>query len=275
MNGPRTNRKSPCDQKKGSAMRFGVCVSTVEEIEIIAHAGFDFCELPARAVLPFDQEAAVLPTLRALGSAPLPAESFNVLIPGELPLCGPRADHAALQTYVQRAFQRMAQLGGRIAVLGSGAARRVPDGFSRDIALDQLAESIALIADRAARHGIELALEHLNRGESNVFNSVAESQAFLVERGLVQARLLVDLHHMELEQESFADILTAAPLLAHVHVADGGRNAPGTGGYNYAGFMDAIHQTGYNRRISAECRWDDLAAQAAGALAFMRAAWKV
>lgn len=255
-------------------MRFGVCVATPEEIAIIAHAGFDFCELPARAVQPFESDAVALPALRTLAAAGLPAEAFNVLVPGELPLCGPNADHVALRAYATRVFNRMAQLGGKVVVLGSGGARRIPDDFPRGVALDQLAAAIALLAEEAGHNGIALALEHLNRAESNVFNTVVESQTFLAERGLDQARLLVDLHHLELEHEPFDHVLKAAPLIAHVHVADGGRNAPGLGGYDYAGFMVAVKQSGYNRRISAECRWNDLAAQAEGALAFMRAQWE-
>jgi len=255
-------------------MRFGVCVSTVEEIATIAQAGFDFCELPARAVQPFADEAAALPAMRAWAAAALPAEAFNLLVPGELPLCGPRADHAALRDYAQRAFSRMAQLGGQVAVLGSGAARHIPDGFPHDAALDQLADAIAVLAEESARTGVDLALEHLNHGESNVFTTLAEAHSFLAERGLAQARLLVDLHHLELEHEPFAHVVAAAPLIAHVHVAGGGRGAPGVVGYDYAGFMAAVKQTGYKGRISAECRWNDLAMQAEGALVFMRAQWK-
>jgi hypothetical protein len=37
-------------------MRFGICV-TPDQIATVAAAGFDFCELPARAVMPFDDDA--------------------------------------------------------------------------------------------------------------------------------------------------------------------------------------------------------------------------
>lgn len=254
-------------------MRFGVCVSTPAEIEILARAGYDFCELPARAVLPFEDDVAALDTMRELDAAPLRAESFNSLVPGELPLCGPNADLSALRTYLRRAFSRMAHLGAQVVVLGSGAARHIPEGYPRSDALDQLADALSLASDEAARAGIELALEHLNTKESNVFTTLAESQEFIERRGLSNARLLVDLHHLELENEPFEHVIAAAPLIAHVHVADGGRGAPGVGGYDYAGFMKAVRATGYDRRISAECSWTNLGEQAAPSLAFMRAQW--
>jgi sugar phosphate isomerase/epimerase len=253
-------------------MRFGCCVD-IEQAPILARAGYDFCELPARAVRPLDDDAAAMPALRAVAALPLRPESFNLLIPPELPLLGPRADRAALQVYLRRAFTRMAQLAGVVAVLGSGGARRIPDGMPRAQALDQLAEGLAMAADEAGRAGIELALEHLNQRECNVFTSLAECRAFIQERGLDGLRLLADLHHIEVEREPFAEVVASASLLAHVHVADGGRRAPGVGGYNYPGFMAALHEARYDRRISAECQWEDLAGQAAGALAFMREQW--
>lgn len=253
-------------------MRFGCCVAP-EQIGVLARAGYDFCELPARAVVPFDDDHAALPVLRTLGAAPLRPEAFNVLVPAQLPLAGPGRDLATLRHYFQRAFGRMAQLGGVVAVLGSGAARRIPDDIPRAAALDQLAETLALAADEASHAGIELALEHLNRSETNVFTSLTECRTFIEERGLRGLRLLADLHHLEVEHEPLDEVGTVAPWLAHVHVADGGRRAPGNGGYDYGGFMRVLHSIGYDRRISAECSWDDLEVQAEAALAFMRAAW--
>ncbi len=253
-------------------MRFGCCVDP-DQIGILAQAGYDFCELPARAVRPLDDDIAALPALRAIDEAPLRPESFNSLIPADLPIVGPRADRHELRVYLRRTFGRMAQLGGKIAVLGSGGARRIPDDLPRTQALDQLANALALATDEATRAGITLALEHLNQTECNVFTSLAECQTFIEERGLNGLMLLADLHHIEIEREPLEAVVAAAPLLAHVHVADGGRRAPGAGGYDYAGFMAALQRTGYDQRISAECRWDNLAAEAAGALAFMRRQW--
>jgi len=255
-------------------MRFGCCVKDRAQIDILAAAGYDFCELPAAAVQPFEDDAAALPALRELADAPLRPEAFNVLVPPALRMVGPEADFAALRSYLRRTFARMVQLGGEVVVLGSGGARRIPDDMPREQALDQLATALAIAAEEAGQAGIELALEHLNRGESNVFTRLDECQAFIQERGLTGLRLLADLHHLELEDEPLTNVIAAAPLLAHVHVADGGRRAPGTGGYDYDGFMNALHAASYDRRISAECKWEDLASQAADALAFMRQRWQ-
>ena len=57
-------------------MRFGCCV-TVEHIPTLAAAGYDFCELPAQAVLPFADDASALGSLRAIAAARLAPEAFN------------------------------------------------------------------------------------------------------------------------------------------------------------------------------------------------------
>jgi sugar phosphate isomerase/epimerase len=253
-------------------MRFGCCVGP-EQIGIVADAGFDFCELPARAVLPLEDDAAALPALRAIAAARIRPESFNVLIPGEIRLCGPTVDLDVLRNYLQRAFGRMVSLGGAVAVLGSGAARRIPEDWPRERALDQLAEALTVAGEAAGRAGIMLALEHLNRNECNVFTSVVECHSFIEERHLTGVQLLVDLYHLEVEHEPVSYVTAAGALIAHVHTAGGGRGAPQTPGYDYAGFVRALHAVGYDARISAECGWEDLATQAPLALAFMRDGW--
>jgi sugar phosphate isomerase/epimerase len=250
-------------------MRIGCCVSP-DQIEVIADAGFDFCELPARAVLPFAEETEALPALRAIAAQRIRPESFNVLVPAELPLAGPQANTERLRGYFQNAFRRMAQLGAAVVVLGSGAARRIPDGWPRERALDQLAEALSLAGEESARAGIALALEHLNRGECNVFTSLAECAEFVRQRGLRDVHLLADLYHIEVEHESLDAVRQAGSLIVHAHTAGGGRKAPQVPGYDHAGFARALRDAGYNARVSAENSWDDLAAQAPAALAFMR-----
>ncbi|MGQ9827377.1 MAG: sugar phosphate isomerase/epimerase family protein [Roseiflexus sp.] len=253
-------------------MRFGICI-TPDQIDVVASAGFDFCELPARAVLPFDDDATAAPALRAIARAPIRPESFNLLVTANIPLCGPHADLDVLRAYLRRAFSRMASLGAVIAVLGSGAARRIPDGWSRDHTLDQLANALALAGEEACYYGITLALEHLNRQECNVFNTIGECAGFIRGRGLHQVRLLADLYHIETEHEPLDAIADAMPHIVHVHVAGGGRRSPDTPGYDYTGIMSVLHRAGYNARISAECAWENLVEQAPVALDFMRAQW--
>lgn len=255
-------------------MRVGCCISSVDQIAVLAAAGYDFCELPAALVQPFADDAAALPALREVAAAPLPPESFYLLVPATLPLVGPHADHAELRRYLGRAFGRMRQLGGGVAVLGSGKARALPPDVPRAAAVDQLVQALRIAGEEAGRAGITLALEHLNRGETNVLNSVAECHALLQEHDLPQVELLADLYHLTLEAEPFEHVVVAGPRLAHVHVAGDERRPPGPESDQYGTFMRVLHSIGYDQRISVECRWDDFAAQSGPVLHFMRQQWR-
>ena len=94
-------------------MRYGCCVGP-DKIDVIADAGFDFCELPAAAVRPFEDDSAALPYLRAISAAPLRPEAFNVLVPAQVPLVGPQRDPGQIRDYLRRTFGRMRQLGGEV-----------------------------------------------------------------------------------------------------------------------------------------------------------------
>ncbi len=141
--------------------------------------------------------------------------------------------------------------------------------------------------ETSARHGVRVVIEPLNRKESNVFNSVGESDDFNVARGLTGIGVLADLYHISVEGESYDGIVAAGDRLGHVHVADADRSAPGEGAAtDYAGFFQTLRAMGYAGTISIEARWkatvgDELRGTEAidretehhRALAFVRRQW--
>ena len=83
--------------------------------------------------------------------------------------------------------------------------------------------------------------------------------------------LLVDGYHWALERESADDIVAAGPLLCHAHIATyQTRLAPGAEPCDFGPFFQALKEGGYDGRISIEGQWDDLAGQAAEALAELK-----
>lgn len=66
-------------------------------------------------------------------------------------------------------------LGIKTCVLGSGRSRSVPDGFDRENGLEQIHSALRVIDDEAGEHGIRVAIEPLNRLETNVFTTVRKS----------------------------------------------------------------------------------------------------
>ena len=173
-------------------MKLGVCAQP-EAAAVLAAAGFDYMEVNVvRDLQPELPDDAVAAQLTALRDLPLPAPVANVFLPGALKLTGAAVDLAAVERYVRTAFARAAAAGIEIIVFGSGAARRIPDGFDRARAWAQLVDFGRLIGPLAVDHGVTIAVEPLNYAECNVLNTVAESQQYVRDVDHPGVRLLVE-----------------------------------------------------------------------------------
>jgi D-psicose/D-tagatose/L-ribulose 3-epimerase len=236
---------------------------TPERVAALAEAGADYAELfVTRTVMAGDRGTFEAFRVDA-ASWRTPPRAFSGLLPAELKICGPDIDVKRQDAYVREMFHRIQALSGSgvVATLGSADARAIPEGFDRERALDQLADFLERTATVAHDHGVRFTLEHLNRGETNVFNSLRECGDFVRERGLNQVFLLADLYHMMLESEPLSTIAEYGDLIIHAHVADTGRDAPGTGDYPFGEFFSALNQAGYRGNCSIEAFWTDFDGQ--------------
>lgn len=253
-------------------MRFGCCAS-VDELDIVERAGFDYVELAAAAVRPLEDEQAFCRVAKRIASSRMRPETWNCFVLPEVPVVGPDADERRIDAYLATTMRRIARVGGELVVFGSGKARSAPDGWPGEKAHAQLLEFLNACADYADRYDLIVAVEPLRRAESNLVNSYVEGVALAAEARHPRIQALADLYHFDEEGESFDHIRDEGAWLAHVHVADTGRKAPGTGVYDYPGFLGAVADVGYDGRISIECVWDDFAREAADALAYVRRQW--
>ena len=250
-------------------MRLGCCITREDQLGAL-EGWADYCELPVAQALMGSDEA--FDRLEAgLAASSVPARASNVFIPSQRKVVGPDVDSSGLRDYVQCAVDRMERLGIRVLVVGSGAARAIPEGFDRERALEQFEAFLREVAVRAADHGVTVALEPLRPQETNLLNTVAESAGFIRERDVGPALLLADLYHMREQQEPLEVLAETAGLLAHVHVAGVGRGRPGPEAQDLEPFLRALREAGYGGDCSIECSWNDYAAEAPRALEHMRA----
>ena len=105
-------------------MQFGLCAG-LDKIKEAQSAGFDYLEPPVNGVAALSDEefAAKLAVARA---AQLPTPAFNLLFPKTLQLLSPDVTDADIAAYLERALARVQELGGKIAVFGSGKSRNRP-----------------------------------------------------------------------------------------------------------------------------------------------------
>lgn len=254
-------------------MRWGVC-SSPDTAEELARLGWDYVEWSLRAVAALDEPSYA--ELRALARRlPIRVEAFNGMLPRGLKVTGPDTDHAALRAYLARAYPRAAELGGAVIVFGSGDARTLPDGWPRERGLEQFGEACRIAGDAAARHGMLVAIEPLNPRETNLVTTVAEAVAVAHVAAHPTVRVLSDLYHVEAGGEGLDGTISAAAVLAHVHIAtpeERGMPLPERGAASLARFFAALRRAGYDGRVSVEGSWT--VEEAAGGLAHLRAAWE-
>jgi sugar phosphate isomerase/epimerase len=141
---------------------------------------------------------------------------------------------------------------GAPAIIGSMQGR-AEGGVSREQALAWLAEALDELAPRAARHGVPLLLEPLNRYETNLLNHADESLDFLDSLRADNVKLLCDFFHMNIEEDDIAGSLRlAGARLGHVHFADSNRRAIGFGHTEAAPIIHALRELNFSGYLSAE-----------------------
>lgn len=258
-------------------MRFGIC-ATVQETAALPDVTFDYLEVTVQGFLVPEQPDEVFEAhLQQAKQLPVPIEAANSLLPGDLALIATPerpVDTERIERYMRTALDRAAKTGIRVIVFGSGVARACPEGYSKEAALEQLSAYLVTWSRWGRAQGVQIVLEPLRYEETNTLNTVNEAGMLVSRVADSGARLLADTYHMACNGEDPRSILDWGSYLAHVHVAEQQeRAAPGRFGEDLQPYFRQLHQAGYDRRISIECRWVDLAQEVAPAIQTLRAQW--
>jgi D-psicose/D-tagatose/L-ribulose 3-epimerase len=261
-------------QAPAGKVAVGYCTG-VANLEAAKAAGFDYVELSARDLASLsdaDFEAAVA-RIKALGISTPAANNF---VPGTIKLTGPEIDLDQQNAHLKKTLARAARVGTQIVVFGSGEARRVPEGFSKDDAFKQLVDFGRRAAEEGRVNGITITIEPLRKQETNIINTAAEGLALVEAINHPNFQLMIDFYHLASEQEDPAIVLRAKDRLRHLHVANPqGRVFPAKWEeFDYAPFFANLKKIGYDKRISVEGRTTDLAAQGPPAIALLRRAFE-
>ena len=271
-------------------MRFGICAgpnsfppnagetpaaATKRFLAFVRDAGADYIEFTVSAVAPEGSPAEFEQLQSALSGAALRAEAFNSFIPGHHPITGPAVNLAAGLKYCQVALQRCKAVGADVVVLGSGRARRIPDGFERATAEAQFVKFCQELDPIADAIGIDIAIEPLNTKEDNLINTVSAGAKLVDTIGRKRIQLLADLYHMSEDKEPVANVAAAGSRLIHTHLADLGRVAPGyaQGEEDFLGFFKNLKKAKYDQRCSFEGKFDSVEKQTKPLVDLMKKRW--
>ena len=240
-------------------MKIGVCASP-NEARLISELKYDYLEAEFAKLAALD-EGAFREQTALLERASLPAEAFCIFFTGANKLYSPGGDQAPLlreiADYAERGFARAAAWGGKIAVIGSGDARKIPEGMTREETEAQFARVLAVCGEAAERHGMKIVVEPLWTAACNFINTVAEGAAIarLADRGAVG--LLADFYHMSKNGDDADSLPRYADILWHIHYGgpeDRGAPVPGDESI-LAKFAHVLAKCPEAERISLECYW--------------------
>ena len=108
-------------------------------------------------------------------------------------------------------------------------------------------------ADYAARSGIHLSLEFLNRFEIYLLNCTADTKRFVQEVDRPNVGVHYDTFHANLEEKDVGRaIRDAAGSITHVHISENDRGTPGHGQVRWDETFSALAEIGYDGWLTIE-----------------------
>ncbi|WP_138991010.1 sugar phosphate isomerase/epimerase [Larkinella sp. C7] len=259
------------ETRAGLSLPLGVCAG-YEKVGLLKTLGFSFIEESVgRFLIPDAGDSQYEKNRVTLKTEGLPVRSYIYFFPGTLKSVGPTLHHEAILQRADLALKRAKECGSKNIVFGSGGSRAIPDGFDRATAKAQHIELCKKMAPLAEKHGVTLAVEPLNRGETNFINSLAEGVEIIQAVNNPWFKLQCDIYHMLKEDEKPEEIIKYRQYITHCHIAEKQkRTAPGVMGDDFKPYFRALKQIKYEGGLSLECNWTDFDNEVALGLATVK-----
>ncbi len=218
-------------------------------VEKTRQAGFDLVEFPLMDPFGFDTAVAKA----ALDEYGLSASASLGLSEGTDISSEDPAVVAAGEALLRRALEVVAELGGtQLCGVIYSAMRKYMDPVGA-VGLDNSVATIGRVADRAAELGLSIALEVVNRYETNILNTGRQALAYLDRVGRANVGVHLDSYHMNIEEsDMFAPVLDCGERLSYVHIGESHRGYLGTGTVDFDSYFKALARIGYHGPIVFE-----------------------
>jgi D-psicose/D-tagatose/L-ribulose 3-epimerase len=109
------------------------------------------------------------------------------------------------------------------------------------------------IGDHAAKRGVIIGLEALNRFECYLLNTMADLSAHIDEIGHEHIKAMYDTFHANIEEaDPIAAYTSHVRNIAHIHISENDRGVPGRGNIPWKKTFAAIRQSGYDDWLTIE-----------------------
>jgi D-psicose/D-tagatose/L-ribulose 3-epimerase len=235
---------------------------TAASVGLIARAremGFDAITIPVEEPAAIDG-AAVARALRASGLRVHVTGAFGPT--RDLTHDEPSHREESLR-YIADTLALCEQWGARLLVgpcySAVGKRRHLP-AEQRKVEWERAVAGLRRAGDLAQRHGVVLAVEALNRFETDLVNTAAQLTALLRDVAHPAVKAHLDTFHMHIEEKDVAAaVRTVGRELVYVDASESDRGTPGTGQVDWAGLAGALREIGYAgdcviESFTPECR---------------------
>lgn len=218
----------------------------------VAKMGYDFIEIAVE-----DPALIHVPTIKR----ELANNNLSVNICGAF---GPTRDltnesSAVVQTgfdYINACLDISAELGVSFFAgpmySAVGKARMIPEA-QRITEWNRAVENLRKVCEEAQSRHLEIALEPLNRFESDLINNVDDVLRLIQDIDHPAAKICLDMFHMNIEEpDPEAAIIKANDKLVHVQVSENYRGIPGTGNANWNAYYKGLNAINYQGGVAIE-----------------------
>ncbi|MFO7957615.1 MAG: sugar phosphate isomerase/epimerase family protein [Candidatus Brocadiia bacterium] len=235
-------------------MLFGDTVdeNALERFALIREIGFDGVEVPV-----FEPDAVDVGAIRSAARRHGLALTASGALPPGSRLCGDDAEaRRAAENYLRHSIRVVAGLGATVfcGPFYKPVGQTDPD-TPPEVQRAEVAAALRPLADEAHEQGVALAVEPLNRFETDLLNTVEDGVEFIRDVGSPGAGLLLDTFHMHIEEKDAAGAVRWAAetgTLAHFHASENDRGVPGTGQVRWGDISDALRDTDYDDWVVLE-----------------------
>ncbi len=223
----------------------------------IRNLGYDFIELLVPEPGEIDM-AAARAALDAAGLAVVLAARVN--LDRNLSSDDPAAHRRGID-YLKYAADCAKALGATVVggpltgnpLVFAGRAPKPVDETERLARKDRCVKGLREAGDHAAGLGVLLAVEPLNRFESDVLCTTQQAVELLDAVDHPAVQMMLDTFHMHMEEADMAEaIRLAGKRVVHFQANENHRGFPGTGMTDWVAIFRALHEIGYTGPVSLE-----------------------
>ena len=218
----------------------------------IKEMGFDVVEIPVEIPSKIDGKLVK----KALDDNGLKATVCGAFGPTKDLTSDDVALHENCFTYVTDCFELCNLLGTEFLAgpmySAVGKARMVSQE-QRKIEWDRAVNNLQRVCEMAKANGLSVALEPLNRFESDLINTSKDVMRLINDINQPNAKVLLDGFHMTIEEQNIREaIQLVGDKLIHVQVSENHRGIPGTGLTPWSDFRKGLEDIDYKGSMVIE-----------------------